>query len=124
MSDELVNVKKTATNYAVSRCYTIGNSSRFKVNQNVLREEITTACMYGELSALERLLIFMRENKTTTIEDVEASLHLSIVALNNHVSEKIGRRDTKIKLDEYLEMRGYFEKKNCLTTDLEGIRQQ
>ena len=123
MNDDLVNVKKTAFNYSSSRCSTIGKSPRFKVNQTILREELNTACMYGELSALERILIFVQNNKGLSQEDLEASLHLSIVAINNYISEKIGRRDAKIKLDEYLELRGYFGK-SMLGEDLEGIRQQ
>lgn len=123
MNDDLINIKKTASNYANGRCVVIGKSPRFKVNQTVFREELTTACMYGELSALERILIFIQNNKSLSQEDLEASLHLSIVAINNNVSEKIGRRDAKINLDQYLELRGYFGK-SMLGEDLEAIRQQ
>ncbi len=121
--DELAHIRKTATNFAVSRCSSLSRSSRFKVNQTVLKEEIILGAMYGELSALERILIFIRDNKITDIADVEAALHLSIVTVNNHVGEKIGRRDTKIKLEDYLGMRGYYEK-SPLAADLEGMRQQ
>jgi len=120
--DDLVNIKKTASNMANGRCLAVGKATRFKVNQTTFREELTTACMYGELSALERILIFMQNNKELSKEDIEASLHLSIVSINNHISDKIGRRDAKINLDQYLELRGYYGK-SMLAEDLERIRQ-
>lgn len=119
--DELVNIKKTANNMAAGRVAALGNSPRFKVNQTVLREELITACMYGELSAMERLLVCI-QNGTIAPEDMEAELHLCIVAVNNNISERLGRKDTKMKLDQYLDLRGYNDKPKLANLDLEVMR--
>jgi len=87
-----------------------------------LSDEISTACVYGELSALERILIFMQQNKDMTKEELEGVLHLDIVAMNNFIAEKVGRKDVKIKLDDYLELRGYYNKKPS-SIGLEEMRQ-
>jgi hypothetical protein len=122
VTDDLINIKQTANNMAAGRVAAIGKSSRFKVNQTTLYDELVTACMYGELSAMERMLICI-QNKTIALEDIEAVLHVSIVAINNHISERVGRKDTKLKLDDYLELRGYHDKPNKIAEqDLEGMR--
>lgn len=122
MQDDLYNIKNTASKMAAGRIKAIGNGPRFKVNQTVLYEELVNGCMYGELSAMERLLICLQE-KLIAPEDMEAELHLCIVGLNNHISERLGRKDTKLKLDQYLELRGYHDKPKLAGPDLEGVRQ-
>lgn len=119
MNDELINIKKTAGNYASGRCAMVGKNTKFKVNQTVFKDELTTACIYGELSALERMLIFIQNQDKIEKDELEAALHLSIVNLNNYVSEKIGRRGAKIKVDDYLELRGYYEKGSPLDAKLD-----
>jgi hypothetical protein len=93
------------------------------VNQTVLKEEIAVACMFGELSALERILIFIQQNPNLPREELEGAMHLSIVAINNEIAEKIDRKDAKIKVDDYLELRGYHDKPSPLGTQLEELRQ-
>ena len=117
--DELVNIKKTANNMAAGRVSALGNGPRFKVTHTVLREELVTACMYGELSAMERLLVCL-QNGNIAPADMEAELHLCIVAVNNNIAERLGRKDVKMKLDQYLDMRGYNDKLRGV--DLEGMR--
>lgn len=122
--DELNNIKKTASNMAAGRLAALSKSSRFKVNQTTLREELETACMYGELSGLERILIFLQENKGIPQDELEGVLHMSIVAINNHIASKVGRKDAKIKLEDYLNLRGYYESgKSINSVKLEELRQ-
>ena len=103
----MTNVEKTAKSYAARRSLHIGkNNPRFKIKGKDLKEELTTAVVYGELSALERFLEVVKNDKELTREEIEAELHLAIVDYNKIITQRIGFGKL-VTLDQYLGMQGY-----------------
>lgn len=101
----------TAKRFAENRVLQLGKgNSRFKINSRELKEEISTAAMFGELSAFERLVAELVTDKSLTREDIEAKLHLAIVDLYNLLGPKLNDRGLPVKLEDYLKLRGYYGK--------------
>lgn len=106
------NTLETAEKYAYQRIYQIGGgNTRLKVNGTRLKEEIVTASCFGELSALERMMAEIVSDPALTRGDIEAKLHLAIVDLYNFVRKELGANPAlRVKLDQYLALRGYYDK--------------
>jgi hypothetical protein len=108
---QLNNVINTANNYATQRALQVSNgNNRAKFGMKDLKEELALAAVFGELSALERMMTVIIEDKAMTRTDIEAELHLSIVDYYKFIKTKLGDRYPHINLEKYLEMRGYYDK--------------
>jgi hypothetical protein len=81
-----------------------------KLGGQDLRSELATAAVFGELSAMERVMAEIVSDKTLTREDIEAKLHLSIVELYNHLKPVMGGGHQHVRLEDYLSLRGYYNK--------------
>ena len=104
-------VVTTANRYADNRIFQLSNgNTRFKINARGLREEIVNSEIFGELSALERIMAELVDGKELTREDIEAKLHLAIVDLYNLIRGRLDLGPMHLSLDKYLELRGYYGK--------------
>lgn len=105
------SVVATANRYADNRIFQLSKgNTRFKVNSRELREEVVSASVFGELSALERIMAELIDSKELTREDIEAKLHLAIVDLYNVMRGRFDMGPTHLNLEKYLELRGYYGK--------------
>jgi hypothetical protein len=103
------SVVTTANKYADNRIFQISKgNNRFKINARELREEMVNASVFGELSALERIMAELVDDKNLTREDIEAKLHLAIVDLYNVMRGRFDLSPMQLKLERYLELRGYY----------------
>jgi hypothetical protein len=101
----------TANRYADNRLFQLSKgNTRFKVNARELRQEIVNASVFGELSALERIMAEIVADKELTRDDIEAKLHLAIVELYNVMRGRFDLGPTHLNLEKYLELRGYYGK--------------
>lgn len=106
----MLSVTRTAEKYTDSRLLQLsGGNNRLKLGGRDLRAELVSASMFGELSALERVMAEIVSDKSLTREDIEAKLHLAIVELYNTLRERFGTDSfRKVKLEDYLSLRGYY----------------
>lgn len=105
------SVIDTADRFAQSRIWQLSDgNTRFKINARELKTEIVTASMFGELSALERIVAELVSDKSLTREDIEAKLHLAVVELYNLVGPRLHNKGRPVKLEDYLSLRGYYGK--------------
>lgn len=105
------SVYRTAEQYANNRLFTISNgNSRIKLGGKEIRQEMVNASVFGELSAMERIMAEIIDDKTLTRDDIEAKLHIAIVELYNYIRNKFGDKAYQIKLEDYLSLRGYYGK--------------
>jgi hypothetical protein len=101
----------TANRYADNRLFQLSKgNTRFKVNARELRQEIVNASVFGELSALERIMAEIVADKELTRDDIEAKLHLAIVELYNVMRDKFDMGPLRLNLEQYLSLRGYYGK--------------
>ena len=101
-------VVKTAQKYADNRIFQVSKGNhRMKINMRELKDEIVNASVFGELSALERLMAEIVDDKELTKNDIEAKLHLTVVDLYNVIRGKMGF-SSKVSLEDYLALRGYY----------------
>ena len=112
----LVNVLKTARNWAINRLnelkkpfHSLLRKNTFKANEKLFIREVILSCVMGEMSALERFLQVIIDNPEMNRADIEAELHLSIKDYNNYLSNKIGQKDLQITLDDYLKIKEYLK---------------
>jgi hypothetical protein len=105
------SVIDTAERFAQSRIWLLSDgNTRFKINAKELKTEMVTAAMFGELSAMERIIAEMVSDKSLTREDIEAKLHLAIVELYNAVGPRLHNKGLPVNLESYLNLRGYYGK--------------
>lgn len=101
-------VHNNASNYAERRKYSYKKYTKKSILE-LLRNEIQTGVILGELSGAERLLKAIVDNQDWDRSDIEAELHLFISNLNNVVSEYLNS-NTMVDLEDILEMYGYSSK--------------
>lgn len=108
---DTIRVIETADRYSFSRAQQISRgNSRFKIGAADFKCEMATAVIFGELSALERVVAQLVSDKQMTREDIEAQLHLAIVELYNVIGPRLYDRGRPVKLEDYLSLRGYYGK--------------
>jgi hypothetical protein len=116
----LPNVIKTADTYANQRAFQLSKgNNRVKLGLREMKEEISLASVFGELSALERIMTVILNDKEMTRNDIEAELHIAIVQYYKYVSEKLGGF-APISLERYLDMRGYYDKSSKIAAAAES----
>jgi hypothetical protein len=104
-------VYNTARVYADNRIFQLSKGNhRFKINARELKQELINAAVFGELSGYERIMAEMVSDKDMSREDIEAKLHLAIVELYNFMRQKFDLGPAPMKLEHYLDLRGYFNK--------------
>lgn len=104
----LDQVLKTARTYTKNRiAEKLGFNSRAKLGVKDIAQELEYAVVFGELSCLERITAVLVSNPDMKRADIEAEIHLSIVAYHDYLRKNVGNSKTRITLDRYLEMRGY-----------------
>ncbi len=113
-------VISTARNWAFTRVKVLKKhpNSKLKVSEIVLRDELETASIMGELSCLERILgtILLQQRKHKEDNKVpypdtdwiENELHFSMVGYNNYISKKL-KINRKITIDALLKDHGYYD---------------
>jgi hypothetical protein len=97
---------KNSASYAFSRTQEYKN--RKKITPAILKDEITTGRVVGEMANAERILKAIIANPDWNREDIEAELHLLIQDLNNHLCEKLNL-ENKVDLEKVLSVHGYIK---------------
>ena len=95
--------------YANMRSFNILSKTK-KITPRILKQEIVTARILGELSAAEKIIQAIIDHKDWDREAIEGEMHIYALELNNLVSEYLNA-DRKMSVDDLLKLYGYFDKK-------------
>ena len=113
-------VLNTAKQYADNRSFQLSKgNTRFKINARELHQEMIVASVFGELSAMERIMAEIVSDKEMSRDDIEAKLHLAIVEMYNFMRGKFNLGPNQLKLEHYLSLRGYYGKETAGSAVLE-----
>lgn len=105
------SVFRTADKYADNRMMVISKgNNRIKLGSRDIKNEMVMASVFGELSALERIMAEIVDDQEITRADIEGKLHLAIVDLYNFIRNKFGDGLYQMRLEDYLALRGYYKK--------------
>ncbi len=109
----LIAVKKESDRYASRRKFIFADAQKKKLIKKItpetLKQEVLTARILGELSAVERIIEALVKNPELDREQLEAELQLFVVGCNNTAASLLGS-DYKITVENVLDVHGYYNK--------------